>query len=266
MSSHIFNLKRQPVDNRDLKLATFRAVSIPTKMDLRSKCPPVFDQGQLGSCTANAGVAARMMRDGISTTLSRLYLYYEERALEGTTGEDAGATMRSICKALHKSGVCPEAAWPYDAGKYADKPSDAATDAAGTYKIAVYKTFSNDGVDDVTQIKQYIATNNRPVLLGMEVYESMESDAVAKSGIVPMPGKNESLLGGHAVLAVGYDDEFNYGTTCIGSILGALVGSSTKGAFLVRNSWGADWGQEGYFWLPYAYVQKGLAYDFWVLE
>jgi C1A family cysteine protease len=241
--SHIYNLVRSEPDERDFKHEFGAApVSIPTLIDLRTYCPPVFDQGQLGSCTSNAGVGARMMVGNIKTLLSRLFLYYEERLIEGTVNQDSGAQMRDICKALNKYGVCEETLEPYDITKFANAPSNTAIANAVKYKINAYKSLLT-----LTDIRTYLAVNRKPVLMGMDVYDSFESASVAKTGIVPMPNINkEQLLGGHAVLIVGY--------------------ANTKNLFIVRNSWGSNWGDKGYFYLPYNYITKKLAYDFWVIE
>lgn len=266
---HVYNLTRQAEDERDLKLAAAEPTEIPRKADLRDKCPPVFDQGKIGSCTANAGVAAYMMLKGTADALSRLFLYYEERRLEGTTGSDAGATMRSIGKALSKAGVCAEALWPYLEENYDDDPPEEADKDAEGRRIAAYRKLP--GLD---AIKKYIATSSRPVMIGMEVYGSFESDEAEKTGVIPMPDTDkETLLGGHAVLVVGYDDDFGKPDTACGffcelvdDLIDKLTGASDDdGCFIVRNSWGADWGDKGYFYLPYAYV-KNHAFDFWVIE
>jgi len=259
-------LKRQGEDKRDLKFTLERIVSLPSKVDFRVACPPVFDQGDLGSCTANAGVATYMMLKKTNVELSRLFLYFKERMIEGTTEEDAGATMRTIGKALNTYGVCTETIWPYVKFNFNVNPPCIADEDAATHKIVSYKKLSS-----ITQVKQYLAQNNLPVMIGIDVYTSFESDAVAKTGVVPMPDTiNEELLGGHAIAIVGYDDNFGK-TQRSGGILSKLFDKLTgadeedDGYFIVRNSWGADWGDEGYFYLPYEFVRKH-AYDIWVLE
>jgi C1A family cysteine protease len=255
-----YPLKRQPADDRDaLYAAPEAAVALPDKVDLRDKCPPVFDQGSLGSCTANAGVAAYMMLAGAEKEHSRLYQYYMERYIEGTTAEDAGAYMRDIGKSLNKYGVCTESRWPYIESKFAaDPPEDADTEAAG-YKVSAYRSVSG-----ISGIKRQLAAGT-PVMIGIEVYPSFE--AVGSDGIVPMPGAKEDCLGGHAVLAVGYDDNFKKQKSgCLLSLLSAIFGaSSDSGYLIVRNSWGKGWGDGGYFYLPYSYLDKH-GYDFWILE
>jgi C1A family cysteine protease len=240
-----YNLKKQEQDERDYKLSAVidvhPNVKIPSKVDIRTKCPPVFDQGSLGSCTANAGVAARLMLDNLNANLSRLDLYYNERLIENTINEDSGANMRDIGNAISKYGICEETYFPYDVTKFTNKPTDVANTNGLKYKIKSY--YSVKTTDD---IKNVLAVKQQPVLIGMAVYSSFESDAVAKTGIVPLPKKKEQILGGHAVLVVGYDN--------------------VKKWFIVRNSWGSSWGDKGYFYLPYTYFTKGYAYDFWVLQ
>lgn len=264
--SRQYPLKREKEDERDFKYALTES-EIPDKVDLREFCPSVFDQGNLGSCTANAGAAAYMMLKKIDTELSRLFLYYEERRLEGTTDKDAGATMRSIGKALNKVGICTDELWPYIEENFDDDPPAEADSNALGHRIAAYKKLSS-----MLAIKQYIAEKHRPVLIGMQVYESFEK--VSHDGIVPMPDTSkEKLLGGHAVLVVGYDDNFkkqekDWNLNIFEKIIKIFFGSNeedNKGYFIVRNSWGPDWGDKGYFYLPYTFMKKH-AFDFWVIE
>jgi Cysteine protease len=260
MQDRKYPLKRQPVDERDLKFSVSEAAVLPEKVDLREHCPPVFDQGRLGSCTANAGVAAFMMLKSTDTEHSRLYQYYMERYIEGTTGEDAGAYMRDIGKSLRRYGVCTEPLWPYIEKKYTEDPPDSADNEAGNYKISAYRS-----VTGVSGIKYQLAAGT-PVMIGIEVYPSFET--VTSDGVVPMPGKKETCLGGHAVLAVGYDDNYKTAKSgCLFSLFSAFFGTSSgnTGYLIVRNSWGADWGDGGYFYLPYSYLEK-YGYDYWILE
>ena len=243
---HKYGLIRQSEDARDLKLPHYAAKPLPRVVNLRTKCPPVFDQGALGSCTANAGATARMMLTAETAELSRLFLYYQERVLRGSEDTDSGASMRDICKALKKYGICEERLAPYDIEKFADRPSEKAYENALKYTIASYATFDGDSVDDIQQIRRHLASARLPVLIGLDVYESFVTDSVTKTGIVPVPDTSrEELLGGHAVLIVGYND--------------------IRRVLVVRNSWGTGWGDRGYFYLPYECVTRRIAYDAWTI-
>ncbi|HEY0755035.1 MAG TPA: C1 family peptidase [Ktedonobacteraceae bacterium] len=221
--------------------------ALPASVDLRINCPPVYDQGKLGSCTSNA-IAGVLEFDQIKESLpaifvpSRLFIYYNERVIEGTVSSDSGAQLRDGIKTVNKQGACSETEWPYDIGKFIDQPSDSCYQDALQHRALTYKRVTRD----LPTMKSCLA-EGYPFIFGFTVYESFESDAVTKTGIVPLPQSGEKVLGGHAVVAVGYDD-------------------STQ-RFLVRNSWGAAWGQEGYFTMPYTYLtHRGLASDFWTVR
>lgn len=242
---HKYLLKKDTEDLRDhiFYSKCYKVVEkLPAQVDLRSKCSPVVDQGHLGSCTANAiasGLREYMLENKNAwVALSRLFLYWEERNIEGTVSEDSGAKIRDGMKVLKKIGVCPETDWPYDTSTFANMPTDQDVIDAEPYKISEYHRIISLG-----QLKTAVA-ENLPVVIGIDVYSSFESDEVALSGIVPMPDKaTEQLLGGHAVLVVGYDD--------------------TKSQLIVRNSWGSSWGDKGYFYLPYDYYNHGYISDCW---
>ncbi|MGA2623355.1 MAG: C1 family peptidase [Bacteroidota bacterium] len=221
-------------------------VKLPAKVDLSSKCPPVYDQGQLGSCTANAIAAAiefdLMKQKGKAFVPSRLFIYYNERVMEGTVNSDSGAQIRDGIKSVGKQGDCPESEWPYDIAEFAVKPPARCFKDALRYEVLSYQRV----VQTSSQMKGCLASGY-PFVFGFSVYESFESPAVAKSGHASMPKPNERLLGGHAVVAVGYDD--------------------ANQRFIVRNSWGSGWGMKGYFTLPYAYLlDQHLADDFWTIR
>jgi len=244
-TKRIYNLKKQTPDHRDFQakklLNVHASVVLPPAVDIRSKCPAVYDQGTLGSCSANAGIAARVMLDNLSADLSRLFQYYMERKIEHDVNTDGGAQMRDIGKALLNYGATPEVYFPYVIANFKKAPTHDAITHALTYKIKSYHA-----VADVTGIKQILALMQQPVLSGIDVYASFESDKVAKTGLVPVPKPNEKNLGGHAILIVGYND--------------------AKKWFICRNSWGETWGDKGYFYLPYDFFTKGFASDFWVLQ
>jgi C1A family cysteine protease len=247
MSKHGFGYIPDLPDHRDhMFSAVYRApLKLPASVDLRPNCSAVEDQGQLGSCTANALVGTLEFlerKDGVSfTDLSRLFVYYNERVIEHTVASDAGAMLRDGIKTLAKQGVCAEKNWPYTISKFKNKPSKACFTEAGTHVITSYERLQT--LDDM----RACLAAGYPFVFGFTVYASFEASTVAKTGVVPMPAAGEAVLGGHAVVAVGYKD-------------------STK-RFIARNSWGAGWGQKGYFTIPYAYLTNPqLASDMWTIR
>jgi C1A family cysteine protease len=258
--SRIYNLTKDIDDARDLLFMGERAkgAQLPAAFDLRDSCPPVWDQGDEGSCTSHAGCACRsMLQNDTQLDLSKAFLYYQERALEGKTQEDSGATIRDICKATQQFGICPSEDMPYVAGDYKNPPSQKAIENAVAYKILNYKR-----VLSCSDVKQSLVSRRQPVLIGITVYESIESSQVTQSGILPCPKWGERVLGGHAVLIVGYKDET---PTFWNRLCSLFFGATTSGSFIVRNSWGEGWGQKGYFMMPYAYFNR-YAYDCWIME
>lgn len=218
----------------------------PPTVDLRPKCPPVYDQGALGSCTSNAISFLYqfdlLQNHDIDFLPSRLFLYYHERFIEGTAATDSGAQIRDGMKVMNATGLAAERWWPYDVTKFAVPPASDAMVSAFHHKSIKYLSVKQDE----GQLKQVLATG-QPIAFGFSVFTEFESDTVATTGIVALPGPDEEVIGGHAVAMVGYDD--------------------SKRSFLVRNSWGEEWGLKGHFWLPYAYVlDPNLASDFWVLN
>ena len=236
-------------DQRDILYAAPRRVlaKLPPQADLRPGCPAVYDQGQLGSCTANAIGAAhqfeQIRQDAAKAFApSRLFIYYNERAIEHTVDTDAGAMLRDGVKSVAKQGVCPEKLWPYQPAAFTRRPPAPCYREALQHQVVSYQRLAQD----VDLLKGCLA-EGFPFVFGFSVYESFETAAVARTGTVPMPAPKERVLGGHAVLAAGYDD--------------------ARQRFLVRNSWGDQWGQKGYCWMPYAYLStRGLASDFWTLR
>jgi len=229
---------------------------LPASVDLRPNCPPVYDQGQLGSCTANAIAGAfefdQMKQKAPEFMPSRLFIYYNERAIEHQITTDSGAQIRDGVKSVAKLGVCSESAWTYDdtnhnpdpcpTCKYAQKPPRLCYDAAKAHTVSSYKRL----IATLDRLRGCLASGY-PFVFGFSVYESFESDEVAKSGVLEMPKPTERAVGGHAVLAVGYDD--------------------AKQQFIIRNSWGPNWGQAGYFFMPYPYMTNtNLSDDFWMVQ
>lgn len=236
-------------DQRDLRFRVTAPVRLPAKVSLRPKMPPPYDQGQLGSCTANAiagayeFVADRDVRP--SPTPSRLFIYYFERYLEGSVNEDSGAMIRDGMKVINNWGAPPEEHWPYDINRFTLEPDQAAVIEAANHQATSYMRVKQTDRDVRTALVQGF-----PVVFGFTVYESFESQEVARTGIVPMPATSEQVLGGHAVLAVGYRTERDKSIT-----------------FEVRNSWGTGWGDAGYFWMPGKFLlNTDLAGDFWTIK
>jgi hypothetical protein len=234
-------------DQRDHRYAApLRVLSaLPSMVDLRGGQAPVYDQLQLGSCTAQAISGALEYdrgRQGLPRVPpSRLFIYFNERVLEGTTESDAGATIRDGIKTVSAQGACPEPMWPYEVRRFAEHPTDDCYTEATHYRALTYRSVT----PTLAELRGCLADSN-PFVFGFSVYSSFETQQVASTGDAPIPRRGERLLGGHAVLAVGYDD--------------------ASQRFLARNSWGEDWGKGGYFTLPYAYLtNNGLASDFWTI-
>lgn len=217
-------------------------VVLPNAVDLRPKFPAVYDQGQLGSCTANALCGAFQYYIGSIFNPSRLFLYYCERALQGTTDIDAGAYLYDGVKCLQTTGVCHESDWPYFINNFKKKPIAKCYTNALKHKVLAAFSITNN----LNSIQQALSSGY-PLVVGILVYASFESLQVANTGIVPMPKPREQILGGHAVMIVGYDNK--------------------KQQFIMRNSWGSRWGVKGYFYLPYSYIlNPSLSSDIWAIS
>jgi len=236
-------------DQRDFQYAAPLEVigALPASADLTSACPPVYDQGQLGSCTSNAIAGALefdQMKQNLSPVFvpSRLFIYYNERVIEGTVNTDSGAQLRDGMKSVGTQGACSEDIWPYNIANFQEQPTNDCYQAALQHKAILYQRVTRN----LSQMKGCLASGY-PFVFGFTVYESFESDQVAQTGNAPMPQPGEKTLGGHAVLAVGYNDANQW--------------------FIVRNSWGTGWGMQGYFTLPYAYLtSRSLSSDFWTVR
>jgi C1A family cysteine protease len=233
-------------DQRDLLYGAVRpTLALPTHIDLRATCSSVENQGNLGSCTGNALAGAIEFlerKDSVSfAEASRLFIYYNERVIEGTVKSDAGAMIRDGIKTLKNQGVCSETRWPYIISKFAVKPSAVCFKEALKHQITSYHRILT-----LDEMRTCLA-DRFPFVFGFTVYENFESQEVAATGVVQMPPPGERSLGGHAVLAVGYDD--------------------AERRFIVRNSWGIGWGQKGYFTIPYEYIaNRNLADDLWTIR
>jgi C1A family cysteine protease len=236
--------KADKVDNRDYKYQ-LTATQTPNIVDLRSYCSPIENQGSLGSCTGQSIAGAIELlnkRNGKPIDVSRLFIYYYERVLMGTVNYDSGAYIRDGIKATNKYGASLESYWPYNIANYKKEPIVEAKKDALNRKVTRYERVEDfNGCIDAL-------SNGYPVIIGFSVYNSFMTASVAKTGVMPYPNtKRERLLGGHAVLIVGYD--------------------KTKNVFIVRNSWGTSWGDRGYFYMPFQVIQNtSMSSDFWIIK
>jgi C1A family cysteine protease len=235
-------------DPRDVKYFAPQPVlkNLPPKVDLRAQLPSVYAQGLIGSCTAQTICAAfhfcQKKQKLYNFAPSRLFTYYTTREIEGTVYQDAGAMLRNTIKSINKFGACPESIWPYDISRLIVKPTATCYDTASRHTAVSYSQVSQT----LNQMKGCLA-EGFPFAFGMTVYRSFEGDQVARTGVLQMPASGEPEVGGHAVLVVGYNE--------------------SQKRFIVRNSWGADWGMGGHFTLPYDYmVNPNLATDFWTIR
>ncbi len=207
--------------------------------------PPIFDQGQTGSCTGHGStraIAYARAKQGLPySDLSRIFTYWCARVAEGTQAQDSGATVEDVIVAAQQFGDCPYTDYPTDPTTVITAPSvQAIADAVVHKALQATRVWGANDVGLAYHVKHCISVLGLPVVFGFTVYESFESDAVASSGIVPMPGSNEQSLGGHCTVAVAFDDN--------------MTANGITGYALVDNSWGPDWGQAGRFWMPYQMI------------
>jgi len=242
-----YGWKLSKPDERDVYFDFTLNKKNETNKDLRELCPPIYNQGELGSCTANAisfayefdQIKQKEQKKDVFIP-SRLFIYYNERSMEGTVSSDSGAEIRDGIKSINKVGVCPESMWPYNINVFTEKPSNDCYEMATKHKSVKYAR-----VKQTLEELRECVSSGFPIVFGFTVYESFESDAVAKTGIMPMPKKDESIVGGHAVSVVGFTDK----------------------TFIVRNSWGDSWGDKGYFYMPNEFITNvDYANDFWVIH
>jgi hypothetical protein len=240
-TKRIFNLKINRLDKLALKIKINPKIKLPQKVDLRNKFQPICNQGNLGSCTANALVA--IVGYDIPTLFgSRLFLYYNERVLLNNVSQDTGAYLSDGILTLQKYGLCQETSWPYNISQFTVKPPESCyTEALDHIALTV------QNIDNTLNEMQTSLALNEPFVVGIAVYSSFQTLLVARTGMVPMPSKKDTFLGGHAIVCVGYDN--------------------IKKLWIMRNSWGTSWGDKGYFYLPYNYLlNPNLASDLWIIQ
>lgn len=226
----------------------------PSKIDLSAHCSPIENQAELGSCTAHAGMGLieYFQRRAFGKHLdgSRLFLYKVTRTLMGETG-DSGAYLRDTMKAMVLFGTPPEKYYPYATERFDDDPPTFCYAFAQNYRALKYYRLDPAGTPPARvlgNVKTHLAAG-LPSMFGFAVYSSI--NAADENGEILFPGDTDTQVGGHAVVAIGYDDKKKIGTY--------------TGAFKIRNSWGTSWGEKGYGWMPYEYILRGLAEDFWSL-
>ncbi len=249
MSIQVYGWNKDKSDTRDFKFGAIYEVtgSYPNVVDNRSTDWGIYNQGQLGSCTANSSLSAYrnlLLREKkIDIELSRLAQYYWSRLSEGSTATDNGAEIRDAIKVLASTGAALESLWPYDIEKFTIEPSTEASHSASQHICVQYLSVNQTKDDICTAINK-----NGNLVIGITVYNSFEGIDCAKTGVIPIPDTTkEQALGGHAIELIGYDLDKNH--------------------VIFKNSWGADWGDKGYGYLPFDYIlNNNLASDFWTLE
>lgn len=236
--------RKEPEDARDYRFTTFKRVeaTMPVSVNLRDKLPEVFDQLQLGSCVANAVssnamFAARNQKREL--VASRLFVYWNARKLIGETNKDEGCFIRDAFKTISKEGLPPERDWKYDPTKVFEMPHPLVYEVGRKTTAQEYLRLNGR---NLAELKQCLSGGS-PFVFGFNVYRSFFS---SWTETMPVPSATEMLLGGHAVLAIGYDDN--------------------RQAFLIKNSWGSDWKDGGHFWMPYQFITSTHCDDFWTLR
>jgi len=252
MTRRVYGYLKDKLDPSDIRFKAVRSIDdspvFPEKVSLRDKFKELpYDQGSLGACSAHAALGIFTYEHG-GGPFSRLALYYWERELEGTINEDSGAYLRDAIKILNTKGIGLEEHWPYDISKFTIEPPPIELQEGALNKITQYFSL-DDG--DPNDYRQCLA-DGYPFMIGIQIFESFESEEVSKTGVVPMPGDRERCLGGHAVAVIGYDENFR---------------GTNKRYYEVRNSWGKDWGDHGHFWIPAEYLENNsLGTDAWTIR
>ena len=249
------------IDGRsDSGVRAAAAPSLPAAVDLRRWCSPIEDQGQIGACTAHAAAALIEYYErrafGSYIDISRLFLYKATRNLLNWTG-DTGAYLRTTMEAMVLFGVPPEQHFPYDPANVDLEPSAFCYSFAQNYQTLSYFRLDSSRTTrpELLKLIKMNLAKGIPAMFGFTVFSSINSGA--KTGMIPFPVRTDRREGGHAVAAMGYNDDLVIGHP--------YSGGEAKGAILIRNSWGRDWGESGYGWLPYEYVLHHLAIDWWTV-
>ena len=236
-------------DRRDILYSAprIKKAEMPSSIDLTSQSPPVYDQGVLSSCVGNSTcsmyqfVAMKQKLANCKDIPSRLFVYYNARLLEGIESNDAGCQIRDAMKTLAKEGVCEEKYWPYVVNEVNTKPNSAAYEFADHHTTLQYSRLDNT---DLSVLKGCLV-EGFPFVFGMTLYESFEN--VPGTGIVSMPGDGEGVVGGHAMKCIGFSDKIS--------------------CFIVRNSWGENFGDRGNCYIPFKYMtDNSLSDDFWTIR
>jgi|LauGreSuBDMM15SN_2_FD.fasta_scaffold02973_5 C1A family cysteine protease len=243
-SKYLLNYKFREKDDRDYVYQSRLTAPILKSVTIAStNTIPIFDQGSLGSCVANAFIQCINIMTKKTVMGSRLYLYFNGRAVAKYPLElDDGLSVRDGCKSIAKYGLCDENIWPYNVSLFADLPSLQAYQKSLLFKSFVY-SFVNQ---DINSIKNCLNTTKNPIIFGINIYSSFLS--VGSNGIIPLPNvKTETVEGGHCMIMIGYDDS-NQWVICV-------------------NSWGTEWGNKGICYLPYSYLlNPDLSSDFCTLS
>lgn len=246
-------LPSKPIEDA-LKFQKPMMAALPPLVDMTGLCSPIQDQGSAGSCTSHAmsGMLEFLELQDFRAKISmqpeefagvglqhpsRLFIYYNERIIEGTPDQDSGASIADSVRSVVQYGFCNENLWAYNLGRLLEKPNEPAYQQALRHRCSNYRSLQ------LTDLQPCLAGGN-PFIMGIPVYQSFESQRTAVTGIVPMPMRGEQLLGGHAICVVGYSD--------------------SEQQFICRNSWGSSWGMNGFFRMPYAYIVD-YASDFWTV-
>lgn len=265
-------IKRDTVDERDLIYEDRMLVmspDIPLSFSLENEAPKARDQGRFNACSAFSGVYAKAMIDGNKDIeYSPAFLYYFSRVYEdgyADKSNDYGVTLRNMCKALKHKGVCLEKLMPYDDNLLEKNPSNDALQNSKFHKIQNYVRIKNG----LLSLKQYIYSTRKPVILGVDLYESYMDDKVSRTGIFPIPDiKKEKCVGGHGLICLGW-------VSCNGikNRIKHFINKkySSEGYIICLSSWGSDYGNNGLIYIPFEYFNntedgQSLVYDFWTIE